>query len=116
MVAYERIKYMSDETTILGGTPMVDFEEASEFLRKRAPNPCPACGTNHWGIQGNVQTPHGPVTSGLAGIRISNGALLTQGLPVIMVTCHKCAFIRLHGLVEISKWIEAGRPDYVEGA
>lgn len=104
---------MSD-ATILGGTPIVEFSDAVEFLSKRATNPCPSCGHDGWVLSPPFRGPKSNqwVASGLVAVKLADGTTVSQGLPLVLVTCKKCAFIKMHGVVEISQWIADGKPEF----
>gem|GEM_PF-2719485 len=106
---------MSDKKTILGGTPVVEFEDAVEFLQTRAPLPCPACGHGEWSVSAALKTTTDSgdrLALGIVGVNIHTGVTRTQGVPLVLASCKKCAFIRMHGLTEISQWLEAGKPAF----
>jgi hypothetical protein len=105
---------MSNDDKILGGTPVVDADDAIEFFTQRGSNPCPNCGHKQWNITRLVQGKESKIAPGLVGTQISNGATLTQGLPVVITTCKKCAYLRMHDFVTISKWIAEGKPEFKE--
>ena len=103
---------MSDDDKIPGGSPIPQFDDIVEFLSKRATKPCPSCGYNKWSLSEHGRGSAGMVGSGLAGIKLTTGETLLHGVPMILTTCSRCAFVRMHGLFEISKWIQAGKPEF----
>jgi hypothetical protein len=106
---------MSDEKTMMGGTPIVTFKDAVEFFDKRAPHTvCPICRYHKWTILAPTDGKAGLISFGLPGVKLSTGDLLMGGAPIMLVTCKKCAFMRAHAMTEISKWIEAGKPEFKE--
>ena len=102
---------MSEDYRILGGTPNVLFEDAVEFMQKRADIPCPACGHTKWDVtaafDGNPK-----LSWGLTAVNVTTFYPVSGGSPVVTVECRKCAFLRMHHLGSISKWIEAGKPEF----
>lgn len=102
---------MSEEYRLLDGGPNVVFEDAVEFMEQRADLPCPACGHTKWDVtaafDGNTK-----LSWSLAAINVTTFNTVSPGIPVVSVECRKCAFMRLHSLRSISKWIKAGRPEF----
>ena len=106
---------MSAENTILGGTPVVEFKDAVEFMSTRATKTCPACGHHKWSVAASTRAASDiGYTMGLVGIELATGEILTHGIPLILATCKKCGYIRTHSLEFISKWIAAGKPEFKE--
>lgn len=105
---------MSEEVTILGGSPAVTFEDAVEFLSQRANNACSACGHNSWHVTAPVFAGSSSAAMGLSGVNLKTGETVARGVPTIFCTCKKCAHIRLHGIYEISRWVKDGKPEFIE--
>jgi hypothetical protein len=106
---------MSEEDTILGGTPAVSFDDAAEFLLQRSPNPCPSCGYTKWKLSAPTPSKQGGLVSpGVVGVRMTDGIATSQGIPFVLTTCRKCAFVKMHGVFEISVWKSKGKPEFKE--
>jgi predicted nucleic-acid-binding Zn-ribbon protein len=108
---------MDKDLKILGGHPMVVLDDAIEYISQRAGKDCPACGYSKWTVYASGEsrkTPGVRYAVGLVGVDLATGSTLPNGVPFITVTCKKCSFARLHNLERISKWIEAGKPEFAE--
>jgi len=105
---------MSEEYSIVGGGPNVLFEDAVAFMQQRADLPCSACGHANWDVtaafDGNKK-----MSWSLTAINLTTFNSINAGSPVVAVECRRCAFIRLHSLASISKWVAEGRPEFVDG-
>lgn len=95
-------------------TPEVSFNDAVEFLTKRTPNSCPACGFNSWSVSAPVQNGSAHITAGLVWANESDGNIYMKGTPLVTATCEKCAYVRIHNLKFIAKWVADGKPEFVE--
>lgn len=107
---------MSDNS-LIGGIPLVTVDDAIEFFSERTPQPCPACGAMKWGVYTTAPAAGDPNTSvvlNLIGAEVPTGHGHNSGMPLVLVTCKKCAFIRMHAMVQIARWIEEGKPDYTD--
>jgi hypothetical protein len=108
---------MSEKLTMLGGTPIVRLNDAIDFFAQRTGQPCPACGHTKWGVIATspaTTNSEVEISLGILGMDIGTGKTSPAGLPLVVATCKKCAYLRMHGMVEISKWIAAGKPDFKE--
>ena len=105
---------MSENKTTENAVPQVTFQDAVEFLSKRAPNACPACGHNSWSVSAPRKAGERTVANGLAIVDASNGNIYMQGTPLVTATCKKCGYMRNHGLHVISQWVADGKPEFAE--
>ena len=87
-------------------------DDAIEFFKKRASNPCPACGHSDWNVFVNHAPNHPEVGIGLLNVNVSGAGIHMQGHPVILVTCMKCGFLRLHNLRFVAAWRAEGKPEF----
>jgi hypothetical protein len=104
---------MSEEKKILGDLPNVEFQDAVDFFASRKTRECPICGHNQWSVFTSIDAASGPTGTGLASIDLTTMAPMNFSRAAVTAICTKCAFLRLHGLVEIAKWVKAGKPEFV---
>lgn len=100
---------MSGPDKLPDGTLIVSFEEAAEFLGKRAGNACPACGKSKWSIFTRVDRDDLPIGLGLVGVNLKDNGIMISGVPLLIATCDNCAYMRIHNLQIISKLVNDGK-------
>jgi hypothetical protein len=105
---------MSDSKKLPDGTPIASYDDAVEFLQKRAPLPCPACGTNDWTLFTWHEVNESTTAFGLVGLQLETGNIYAKASPLLLVTCKKCSYVRMHRFGDISKWAADGKPEFVE--
>lgn len=103
---------MTEKHKLHDGTPLASFEDATEFLSSRADKACPACGHAKWNLYISHDGTSFLTGLGLVGLNLKTSGILTSGLPVVIGTCEKCAFMRMHSLFTISKWAANGKPNF----
>lgn len=109
----EQHKYrMSENNTLPDGTPIVSFEDAVEFLEKRATLPCSSCGHHEWSVFTSQEAKSSWGAMGIVGLQLNTGNILSKAIPVIVATCKKCAYLKLHNFTDISKWAAGGKPEF----
>jgi hypothetical protein len=107
---------MSEEKSSAGSNPIVSFDDAVDFLSKRTDRPCPACGHYSWNVSAGSEVEGDIVVASFALANQANGSIFFKGLPLVVATCKKCAFMRVHNLRSISRWIKEGKPEFVDEA
>lgn len=106
---------MSEDNKILGDLPNVGFKDAAAFFSQRTDKPCPACGHSSWNITATLHSKREgwkEVSLGLPSVNLQTGESGTQAIPFVLALCKKCAFVRMHGLTEIARWIKDGKPEF----
>lgn len=104
---------MSEEYKIVGGGPNVLYEDAVAFMRQRTDLPCPSCGHAKWDVSAAFDG-NNKMSWCLPAVNLTTFLTVNSGIPVVLVECRKCAFLRLHAFTSISKWVAAGRPEFVD--
>ena len=104
---------MSSDKNLPVGTPVISFDDASDYFAQRKVGNCPACGHNRWAIFTSSNKSGGGAAAGFAAVELTDFTSVSGAVPVVMATCKKCAFIRTHSMLAISKWVGDGRPDFV---
>lgn len=105
---------MSNEMDDATPKPTVSYEDAVQFLLKRAPNACPACGYEKWAVSAPNLNGDAHIAQGFAWVNEDNGNIYMKGTPLLTATCRKCAFMKVHNLKVIAKWVKDGKPEFAE--
>lgn len=86
---------MSDNV-IQGKRRRINLEKVEQFFTSNAiPVGCPICGNESWHVP-NAQSAGGNAIPWGTG----NGDMFMTGLPVLVMICSKCKFVRQHSLVD----------------
>lgn len=107
---------MSDDLKLPDGNPIASFEDIVEFLSERASLPCSSCGHNQWSVFSTQESKNSINGFGIVGIQFRTGNIYQKGAPLVVATCKKCAYMKLHSFVDIAKWVAAGKPEFTENA
>jgi predicted nucleic-acid-binding Zn-ribbon protein len=103
---------MSEPVKFPDGTPVASFQDVIEFLDQRAFLPCSSCGHTDWSVFSSMESNSGQAGFALAVLDLHTGLPLKQVNPVVLVTCKKCAYTRMHNFTKISKWAAEGKPEF----
>lgn len=99
----------SEEVTNVA--PDLSFEDIVAFFTEHSvTGKCPCCGHENWDVLGSISkqelhfTPSIPINN-----QVENGATRGDGFvfPVVITTCTKCAYIRMHSRNKILDWVHA---------
>lgn len=105
---------MSDKNVLSDGNRIATYDEVVEFLRARSDKPCPSCGYTKWSVFTTQEREDSHLGFGLVGLQLHTASILTQGAPLVLTTCRKCAYVKMHSLIEISKWVANGMQEFVD--
>jgi hypothetical protein len=95
-----------------GKSGIVEFDDAVEFFKQRASTLCPICAHTKWTVYATDGSDNGRYTIGLVGVSVPSKKIIPAGMPLVTVTCGKCAFVRLHNAADISKWVAEGKREF----
>ena len=103
---------MSSDQLLPVGTPAISFEDATDFFAQRKVGNCPACNHNQWAIFTSSNRHGGGTAAGFSAVELNDFSSVSGAVPVVMATCKRCSFIRIHSMLAISKWVGDGRPEF----
>jgi hypothetical protein len=103
---------MNEYNNLPDGTPIASFEDVIDFLEKRATLPCSACGHWDWSVFSSREVKGIQGGMGVVGMQLHSGATFAKGVPVVITTCKKCFYMRMHNFDDISKWVTSGKPEF----
>ena len=81
---------------------MASGKEVTTFMGRKAATVCHVCGHNGWDVVG-MQDQEKPVQNGVLSITSPDESVDIPSLemPVIILICRHCAFLRLHATLRI---------------
>lgn len=98
----------TDKTApVFNEAPDLPFDAIVQFFKKNGVSgSCPACGHENWDVLGSVShgdghlIPNIPISSRLDG----GTELAAYNMRVIVATCTKCGYMRMHARSQILNW------------
>jgi hypothetical protein len=87
--------------------PTITPDEIKDFITAKTTNKfCPICAKGDWEIMG------GPgAIPAIVGMDDNGGiGFPARTIPLVVLACTHCAYIRLHSLGMISAWKSSGKP------
>jgi hypothetical protein len=103
---------MADELNLSSINAIVEFDDAAAFFRQRAISGCPICAYTKWSLLPTDGEEGSRYSLGLPGVSLPARQTFQSAIPVIVATCKRCSFMRMHNASDIAKWVEDGRPEF----
>ena len=90
--------------------PELKPESIADFFRKKSPSlRCPVCAEDSWSYNDD-STPDSTIITDIPTSQDRSGALVAGNstVPIVLIVCDNCGFIRLHSLMMLNKMISGG--------